>query len=158
MHSAVLVDTKLVKDSPKHDHSKVEENYIEYGNGQQDSSDTSSLADRIDSIYNDSEASIFRYGNVPPSFIHEGTDFSDHHSDGIPDNFEDLLNAEVLLPLIHNLPDASSKNNKEYTLWDYCITIQAENPLHEPVDDQEVQSTPLRLEQKHVYSSSEYNQ
>jgi hypothetical protein len=71
---------------------------------------TSSLADGIDSIRDESEADIFENGDVPPSLIYESADLSECHSKGIPDNFEDLLNAEASLPFIHNLPDASKEN------------------------------------------------
>jgi hypothetical protein len=147
---------ELVEDGLENDTSKIA-NYsatqrldIEYENGWQESSDTSPLADGIDSICDESEANISEYRDVPPSLIHESADLSRCHSDSIPDNFEDLLNAEALLPFIHNLPDASFKDNQEYPPLDYCFAIQAENQLYGPVDGEEVQSTLAHLEQEHV--------
>jgi len=154
---------ELVEDGLEHDTSEIVENHsatgddlsiqrldMEYGNGQQDCSDTSPLADGIDSICDESEANISEYGDVPPSLIHESADLSRCHSDSIPDNLEDLLNAEASLPFIHNLPDASFKDNQEYPPPDHCFAIQAENQLYEPVDGEEVQSTFVHLEQEHV--------
>jgi len=155
----------LVEDGLEKDTSKVANRDLsiqrpdtEHGNGQQESSDTSSLADGIDSIHHESEADIFENGDVPLSLIYESADLSECHFEGIPDNFEDLLNAEASLLFIHNLLDASSKENQEYTPQDHCFAIRAENPLYEPVDGKEVQSTVIHLEQEHVDSSCSPNQ
>ena len=85
---------------------------------------------------------------MPPSLIYENADLSQCHSKDIPNNFEDLLNAEASLPFIHNTPDASSEDNEEDTPLDHCFAIQSENPLYEPVDSKGM----------HVDSSRWHNQ
>jgi len=112
-----LVKDGLEKDIFKiaHHNLSIQRPNTEHGNRQQESSDISSLTG-IDSISDKSKANIFENRDILYTLIYKSTNLSKYHSEGILDNFEDLLNAEALLLFIHNLLDASSKENQEYTL------------------------------------------